>query len=355
MAQNGQFRYELISDSKIEDELHVARLLNVEERPFGRVTGSLLGDRSLLRSKPYESHLPSPPPDGEQQQVPLEEFSKRSERFREEVLLDFQALENSLVRMQLIQSSNARERERYASEKAKILAAAQQVRENTLELRTQLTEAQKVLGLRKGYDRLAEKILEDKKLKSRDDAQSDIEALEKEIEDLEMESKEFEGVWTGRLGQFERVVAEGETMRKLIKGIKDEPDEEMEGTEDGNGEEGAEEGDGLSKEDLSRIGTPRLDAATPRGIDGGDTPMPETSDANEDADTGATASRPHNRFLEVDDANRVSSRIGSPRHQPTESSTDIEMGESAAVPEAQLQTPTADDSATGTQEEMDEK
>lgn len=129
------------------------------------MTGNLLKDDSLLRSLPTQSHLPSPPPDGKEVDLPEDNFAQRSERFREEILLDFQALENSLIRMQLIQSSNERERERYASEKAKILHTAQQVRDNTLELRAQLVEAQKVLELRKGYDKLADRILEDKKTK----------------------------------------------------------------------------------------------------------------------------------------------------------------------------------------------
>lgn len=312
-----------------EDALHSARLLGIEERPFQRVTKRLLDRDSLLRSTPKQ--LPSPPPEGEEVPAEAEDPSAdptTRQKFREEVLLDFAALESSITRIQLIQSSNARERERYAAEKAKILATAQAVRENTLLLREQLAEAQKVLELRKGYDALASKILEDKKLKSRDECRNDITSLEKEIEELEQEGVEIEGLWSGRHEQFERVVHEGEVMRRVIKGIK-EPGE-------GEGEEGdddaMEDGDG-EKDDRSRMGTPGIeDGRTPRHESGGRTPMPEGStplpggatpmhDGPEESEE-----RPRNKFLEVDGANPTS-RAPSPGAQSPHASADVDMGE----------------------------
>ena len=315
-----------------EDALHPTRLLGIEERPFQRVTKRLLDRDSLLRQTPKQ--LPSPPPEGESEdQTPdvSGDAALTRQKFREEVLLDFAALESSITRIQLIQTSNARERERYAAEKAKILATAQAVRENTVLLREQLGEAQKVLELRKGYDALAAKILEDKKLKSRDECRADIAGLEKEIEELEQEGVEIEGLWVGRREQFERIVVEGEAMRRVMKGIK-EP-EEGEGEED----ETMEEGEG-EKDDRSRMGTPgRDDGRTPRHESGGRTPMPEGSTPLPGGATpmhegmeedGDGEERPRNKFLEVEGGTQRSSRAASPGTPSADSTADVEMGES---------------------------
>jgi hypothetical protein len=320
-----------------EDALHPTRLLGIEERPFQRVTKRLLDRESLLRSPP-KRQLPSPPPEGENEDAPTAEDSAADsntrQKFREEVLLDFAALESSITRIQLIQSSNARERERYAAEKAKILATAQAVRENTLLLREQLAEAQKVLELRKGYDALASKILEDKKLKSRDECRADITALEKEIEELEQEGGEVEGLWDGRREAFERIVREGEVMRRVIKGIKEPEQGEGEG-EDGQGEDDAMDdgGDGEKDDGGSRMGTPGLDdGRTPRHESGGRTPMPEGSTPlpggatpmHEGMEEGED--RPRNKFLDVEGGTQLSSRAASPGTQG-DSATDVEMGD----------------------------
>lgn len=231
------------------------------------------------------------------------------------MLLDFAALESSILRIQLIQSSNQRERERYAAEKAKILETAQAVRDNTVELRTQLEDAQRMLELRKGYDELAGKILDDKKLRSRVDCQTEIDKLDKEIEDLQQESAEYETTWAGRREQFDKVVAEGEAMRRLIKGIKDEP-------EHADGDEDMEDGDDGTKGENSRMGTPAPDGRTPMR-EGGETPRPVSRDAG-----GATPARPVNRLLEVEDGTRAYSRATSPsRRQPGEAQADVEMAE----------------------------
>lgn len=328
-----------------EDALHPTRLLGIEERPFQRVTKRLLDRDSLLRSTPKQ--LPSPPPEGEEAPAETEDSASdpdTRQKFREEVLLDFAALESSITRIQLIQTSNARERERYAAEKAKILATAQAVRENTLLLREQLAEAQKVLELRKGYDALASKILEDKKLKSRDECRTDIASLEKEIEELEQEGVEVEGLWTGRREQFERIVHEGEVMRRVVKGIKEPEEEEGGASEDENMDDGDAE-----KDDRSRMGTPGIDdGRTPRHESGGRTPMPEGSTPLPGGATPMQESmeegedRPRNKFLEIEGGTHHSSRAVSPGTQGADSPApaDVEMGESEAATPA----PSADDS-----------
>ncbi|KAK6434359.1 hypothetical protein LTR95_009457 [Oleoguttula sp. CCFEE 5521] len=164
-----------------EDALHASRLLAIEERPFQRVTRRLLDRDSLLRTVPAQ--LPSPPPEGEDQdeivsdQNISDNDAQRRQTFLEEVLLDFANLESSITRIQLIHDSNKRERDRYAEAKQKIEKVSRKVRESTLELRTSLVEAQKVLQLRKGYDELALKVLADKKLKSREEASEDVAML----------------------------------------------------------------------------------------------------------------------------------------------------------------------------------
>lgn len=331
-----------------EDAIHSTRLLAIEERPFQRVTRRLLDRDSLLRQTPKQ--LPSPPPEGED--TPEDDNAAdpaKRQKFREEVLLDFAALESSIARIQLVKSSNQRERERYAAEKAKIVATAQSVRENTLLLREQLAEAQKVLELRKGYDALASRILEDKKLKSRDETRADILGLEKEIEELELEGREVEGLWTGRREQFERVVQEGEAMRRVIKGIKDpEPGEEEEEAgdvmDDGEGEEG--------KEDRSRMGTPGIeDGRTPRHESGGRTPLPEGPVGSPMPEDGEE--RPRNKFLEVEDGGtRNTSRAASPGRQ---AGSDVEMGDgdpSAAEEQVLQEAPKASTGLEATEEQV---
>ena len=282
-----------------EDALHAKRLLTVEERPFTRVLKTLTGKDSLIRSLPKQ--LPSPPPDAGDSQ---DEDALKREKVRQDILLDFANLESSIIRIQLIQASNQRERERYAAEKAKILEAAQAVKDNTVELRAQLLEAQKVLELRKGYDRLAHKILDDRKVKSREESQREIERLEKEIEDLQQESEDYEATWVGRREQFDRIVAEGQTMVKIIRGIKDDAEDEK---EEGEGEE----------ENDEESGTPAPGERTPMPLHGSETPLPGAGDGETEGHTP----RPANRFLDVDDQGRPSSSSGTPLH----AQSDVEM------------------------------
>lgn len=263
------------------------------------------------------SYLPSPPPEGEEDTAP-EYDTNKIEKFREEVLIDFASLESSIIRIQLILSSNERERQRYAAEKAKILETAQAVRDNTVELRAQLVEAQRVLEQRKGYDEQAAKILDDRKLKSRDETKADIDKLEKEIEDLQHESAEYEVTWVSRKEQFNNIVGEGEAMIRQIKGIKDEPEPDK--------DENMEDGEEVVKAETSRMGSPVPDGRSPQQSDlGGGTPMHEG-----EGEGGATP-RPTNKFLDVDDATRTSSRVSSPLVQPTQVQDDVEMGDASIV------------------------
>jgi len=305
------------------DNLHATRLLQVEERPFSRVTKNLLGPKTLLKVRPKQ--LPTPPPDGEEAPTEPaesdEDIAFKRQKFREDILLDFSSLESSILRIQLLQNSNERERQRYASEKAKITETATAVKENTVALRAQLVEAQQVLELRKGYDQLAKKLIKDS-MKPRSETRMEIEKLEKEIEDLRQESGDFDGVWAARREAFDRVVAEGQNAINLIRGIKDEPElDKDERMEDGDDEETQE------KQDRSRMGTPAPEAGTPMPggstpIPGGETPMPESGEI-----VGASSPRPVNKFLDVEDTTRGNSRVGSPRMDAKDPAGDVQMGD----------------------------
>ncbi|KAK3718011.1 hypothetical protein LTR37_005437 [Vermiconidia calcicola] len=356
-SQSATHSYTVLPEQSQEDALHATRLLQVEERPFQRVTRNLLGKDSLLKWTPPKQ-LPSPPPEGDQAEENAtddraeDDMRSRRQKFREEVLLDFAALESSILRIQLIQSSHARERERYAAEKAKILETAQGVRDNTLNLRNQLADAQRVLELRKGYDELAAKLIDPKKSKPRADTQEDINKLEKELEDLEQENADFENVWMGRREAFDKVVAEGQNLVKVIKGIKEEPEHEKE-------DERMEDGDGEKGEGRSRLGTPVPDGRTPMAADGGGhTPLRADVSAHTPRPGGetpllegaASPSRPTNKFLDVEDATRSSSRAGSPMAQASQPQGDVDM-----MVEDQTESPTLQRQTVSPGEEQQEK
>ncbi len=108
---------------KEEDELHKARLLNVEEKPFKRISKRLLTPNSLLTTP---SKLPTPPPDAESdtQDAVAQKVLDDRRQFKEDVLFDFAAFDSSMARIQFLLNSNTNERERYSSAKAHILETA---------------------------------------------------------------------------------------------------------------------------------------------------------------------------------------------------------------------------------------
>ena len=261
------------------DALHKSRLLNVEERPFKRITKRLLTNPSPISIQ--ASRLPTPPPDTESETTGATPSARKDgqelRRFREDVQFDFSAFESSIARIQFVRASNTRERERYATEKLKIEANAQSVRDNTSQLRLQLTEAQTTLSIRKTYDELANKITSNKSLRPRDEQLLSLEKLRSEIEDLEREKQQYAQTWSERREQFSKLMEEGQRLRRLIRDEKEEV-ERREGMEDGQGEgegEGEGEGDdadmmmttgeGSTRGRSSLVGTPRPD--------GGQTPL----------------------------------------------------------------------------------
>ena len=224
----------------------------------------LLGPNSLLTTVP--KFLGTPPPDAsgadeEAAAVVAERKSIWDERkqYREDVLLDFAAFESSIVRMQVILNTNAKERERYTAEKLKIQATAEEVRKSNGELRVKLAEAQKSLAVQKTYDELAEKITSNRLLRSREDQNANLTKLNAEIAELEQESRDYAQTWGERRAQFGRIIDEGMHLRRLIRDEKEEV-ERREGMEE---QDEGDEGDVVSR--LSGAATPRheLEGATP--------------------------------------------------------------------------------------------
>lgn len=266
------------------DALHKLRLLNVEDKPFKRITKRLLNPTSFLTVLP--TLPPTPPPDAastaeEEAAIQDAERQKQLEerrQFREDALLDFAAFESSIVRIQLLLTSNTKERERYAAEKLKIQVTAQAVRDNTNELRVQLEEAQKTLALRKEYDELAEKITSNRMLRPREDQHANLDKLNTEIAGLEREGQEYAQTWAERRQQFGRIIEEGMQLRRLIRDEKEEV-ERREGMED-SGDDG-EDGEAGSVRGRSS------GFATPMQTDGDGTPLqPPLSQLEQHRETG---------------------------------------------------------------------
>ncbi|POS86596.1 hypothetical protein EPUL_004217 [Erysiphe pulchra] len=244
-----------------EEELHKSRLLNVEEKPFKRVSKRLLAPSSFLTTP---SKLPTPPLDilqGESDNPNLaqEKINEERRQFKEDVLVDFSAFDSSLIRIQFLRNSNERERERYRADKARILETAQHVRENNALLRIQLDEAKQTLEQRKKFDELAEKITGNRLLRPREDQLANLRKLEEECRELERESKNYKITWAERREKFGRIVEEGMQLRRLIRDEKEEVERREGMAEDEDGENvDSTSRDGQTPKHPSGIGTPRV-------------------------------------------------------------------------------------------------
>lgn len=250
-------------DTADEDALHYTRLLSVEERPFMKLSARLTGPTSLIKTFPRLP--PTPPPEDNANELeqdilldpstlassdeksaaaPIDYKKAELERaqFRQELLIDFANLRNTVSRIQLLCDSNARERERYAAEKIRISQSAADVRSSTAALRIELQEARQTLALRKEYDALTRELLTSGKpgsLPTRQEQKAEMQRLEVEIADLRNESAKMDATWVERRQQFERIQGETSLMMKMINGEKQEPvlgeavDEREDGEEDG--------------------------------------------------------------------------------------------------------------------------
>ncbi|MCJ1404756.1 hypothetical protein MMC11_007982 [Xylographa trunciseda] len=319
-----EYEYGLLSQAE-EDALHARRLLNVEEKPIKRIF-----KRLLAKGSPIESPLvrtPAPPPLDAQgadeaaaaYEIELKQFWEKHEQFKDEMLLDFAAFDSSIIRMQLLLTSNAKERERYAGEKLRIEATAQEVRENTTELRSQLEDAQKTLALRKTYDELADKITSNRLLRPREDQRANLEKLNAEIAELEKESTEYAQTWSERREQFGRIIEEGMHLRRLIRDEKEEV-ERREGMEDREDADDAEAGSLRGRS--SGVATPRHDA-------GGATPLHPSMDEDSAGTTGLTVN--HHLNPRARSPLRAPTPVPEPESTKAEEVEDIDMAEDGEV------------------------
>lgn len=254
-------------------------------------------------------------------EVAVQEFWAARRQFMEDVQIDFAAFDSSIIRMQMLLTSNAKERERYAAEKLRIEASAQAVRENTTELRAQLEEAQKTLTLRKTYDELAEKITSNRLLRPREDQTANLEKLHAEIADLEIESSEYAQTWTERRQQFGRIIEEGMQLRRLIRDEKEEV-ERREGMED---REEREDGEDV---EIASLRGRSSGVATPRHDGGGATPLHPGMD-EDSTSTGLTVNRRLN--TRAKSPLRASTPVPEADTQMTEESEDTNMAEDGEV------------------------
>ncbi|KEY64945.1 hypothetical protein S7711_08944 [Stachybotrys chartarum IBT 7711] len=229
-------------DDKEESELHKTRLLNVEEKPFKRIT-KRLGTISNLVGPVLASDAAANQPAGY-------DF----EQLQTDLTLDFAAFDSAITRFQFLYNANERERERYKADQERILAECQAVRDNTAQLREQLEVARAQLAQRKQFDELAEKITSNRLLRPREDQLVNLAKLEDECRELERESGTYSGTWKERQDQFNRIMEEGMLLRRQIRDEKEEV-ERREGMDDGDEEDGA--------------------AQTPRNDPRNDTPLPD--------------------------------------------------------------------------------
>ncbi|KAM5355847.1 hypothetical protein ACJ41O_002493 [Fusarium nematophilum] len=265
-------------DPEDEVELHKTRLLNVEEKPFKRITKRLnnLSSLALPAETPHPNHPPPSDP------------KAKLEQLKEDLTLDFAAFDSSITRLQFLHHANSRERERYTADQHRILAECQAVRQNNAQLREQLEAAQATLAQRKKFDELAEKITSNRLLRPREDQIANLAKLEEECRELERESETYSETWRERREQFNRIMEEGMLLRRQIRDEKEEVDRREgmnEGAEDdvevdkvGQTPRNEPSGNATPHPDGDSQVKADLDAGTPNpeALNGGRTPMRDT-------------------------------------------------------------------------------
>lgn len=265
-------------DGDEENELHKSRLLNVEEKPFKRVTKRLSTLNGIIISKARQTFTPPPETNGggaaaadqdaQSQTTPGgDQLPSDLAQMKEDITLDLAAFDSSIARLQFLLTANERERERYAAERERIVTSSQAVRDNTSELRLKLEQARTTLEQRKKFDELADKITSNPSLRPRAEQMSNLKKLEEEIVELEAESKTYGVTWQERRDQFAKIMDESMRLRRLIRDEKEE----------------VERREGMGDE----VDTPRPGLAS-----GNATPRPESGllprSGMESGDTGAT-------------------------------------------------------------------
>lgn len=248
-------------DEKSEFELHKTRLLNVEERPFKRITKRLSSVSSLVSNT-----IPIKPADPQTNSDPSK-FN--TAQLKEDLTIDFAAFDNSILRLQFLHDANQRERERYQADQERILLECQSARATNAQLREQLDSSRATLAQRKKFDEMADKITSNRLLRPREDQVASLAKLEEECRELERESETYSVVWRERRDQFNRIMEEGMLLRRQIRDEKEEVDR-REGMNEGGDDEAAGEAAGQ---------TPRPEQS------GNESPAPEGDKADGEGET----------------------------------------------------------------------
>lgn len=345
-------------DPDEENLLHKSRLFSIEEKPFKRITKRLATVNQLANSKirqnltpPPERPQPPQPPAPSNGDEPAEhEDSDPSApttdfpQLKEDITLDFAAYDYTIGRLHFLQSANAAQRARYATERGQILDTCARVRDSTAALRGQLAAAQATRARRQAWDGQARAILDNRSLQERPKALAGIAKLEEECRQLEAESETYAATWRERREQFSRIMDESMRLRRLIRDEKEEV-ERREGMDEEDAEAVSGEGDGHTPRPGSASGnaTPRPDggvaSAVPKGLGGeegvggggGSTPMrdspaPSTTEGGLKPPPDMSGNR-----------SQAGSRSGSRDPSPARSAEpeahlegeDVEMGEEA--------------------------
>ena len=325
-------------DERSELELHKARLLNVEEKPFKRISKRLSTVSSTIARATHTQ-------DAER----IEDSSSNdnntasSQTLKEDLTHDFAAFDSSIARLQFLHDANRRERERYADDQQRILGECQTVRKSNGQLRQQLDAARATLAQRKKFDELADKITSNRLLRPREDQLAALEKLEEECKQLERESETYKETWQERRDQFNRIMDEGMMLRRQIRDEKEEVDRREGMNEEGEAEEEAEANQ-TPKPSASDNATPRPDGET--------TPAPaKTDNDNEAGDTPQVEGEPSAARTPLG-GTPAPEKAGSTNVPAGSSSQHLQVPDARAKPAQQTEQEVMD---TGEDVEMDDQ
>ncbi|KAK8049689.1 hypothetical protein PG994_011419 [Apiospora phragmitis] len=341
-------RYDLL-DQHDEDELHKNRQLPVEIRPFQRIS------KHVALAKLPATKLPTPPPEGAPESQDgasaastgyMGQVHGNAAAMKEDIQLDFAAFDSTITRLQFLATANEKERERYATDRSKILETMEAVRSSNASLRTQLDEARATLAQRKSFDELADRITSNRMLRPRAEQAVNLDKLAEECDELQRESETYGVTWRERKEQFDKLVGEGVNLLRLIRDEKEEVErregmDEEDGDEDGDNNNSTP-GGGKQGGSQSGSGTPARhgdDNATPRpGSSSGRTPRQDspgaggsgggaTDNLKPQPDVGGSFSRGGSLAPSL---RGIARHHGGKDGEP-EGGEDVEMGEPAQV------------------------
>ncbi|KAK9456828.1 hypothetical protein V1511DRAFT_495418 [Dipodascopsis uninucleata] len=150
---------------------------------------------------------------------------------RRELELEFSSLELSLWKAQLQKDVNTEEVSNYESQKTEIKHLYEHGSIVTENLESEFADAQRQLARLQEYDKFARTMTEKDRLATRADQTAAIEALEAEIQELEIQKNEYAHVWVARRRQFAEIMGALQGMQTQIREEKEEQ-ERIEGLEE---------------------------------------------------------------------------------------------------------------------------